>query len=198
MGKSCLSIQATKHKFETNYAATVGFEFFSFNVKLNEEVIRLQIWDTCGQEVYRSLINGFYRNSSLAILVYSIDSMKSFRNLEIWINEIKLNSNPNVKVFLIGNKKDLESKREVPISKAKQFYKDHNLNMFFEASAKTGFNSQKIFVEAANILFTESMKVTNEINKNKLDDLKSPYLNLGQDGNINFDDDDKTKKRCCK
>ena len=72
MGKSCLSIQATKHKFETNYAATVGFDFFSFNVKLNEEVIRLQIWDTCGQEVYRSLIGNFYRNCSLAIIVYSI------------------------------------------------------------------------------------------------------------------------------
>ena len=72
MGKSCLSIQATKHKFETNNAATVAFEFFSFNVKLNEEVIKLQIWDTCGQEVYRSLISNFYRNCSLAFLVYSI------------------------------------------------------------------------------------------------------------------------------
>ena len=198
VGKSCLTMKATKNIFENYYSPTIGFEFYTFNVRIKNKNIRLQIWDTCGQEVYRSLINGFYRNSSLAILVYSIDSMKSFRNLEIWINEIKLNSNPNVKVFLIGNKKDLENKREVPISKAKQFYKDHNLNMFFEASAKSGFNSQKIFVEAANILFTESMKVSNEINKSKLDDLKSPYLNLGQDGNINFDDDDKTKKRCCK
>jgi len=65
-------VQATKHKFETNYSATVGFEFFSFNVKLNEEVIKLQIWDTCGQEVYKSLISNFYRNCSLAIIVYSI------------------------------------------------------------------------------------------------------------------------------
>ena len=72
MGKSCLSIQASKHKFATNYSATVGFEFFSFNLKLNEEVIKLQIWDTCGQEVYKSLISNFYRNCSLAIIVYSI------------------------------------------------------------------------------------------------------------------------------
>ena len=72
MGKSCLSVQATKHKFETNYAATVGFEFFFFNVKLNDEVIKLQIWDTCGQEIYKSLITNFYRNCSLAIIVYSI------------------------------------------------------------------------------------------------------------------------------
>ena len=72
MGKSCLSVQATKHKFETNYAATVGFEFFSFNIQLNNEVIKLQIWDTCGQEIYKSLISNFYRNCSLAIIVYSI------------------------------------------------------------------------------------------------------------------------------
>jgi Ras-related protein Rab-6A len=66
-------MQATKKKFENNYLATVGFEFFSFNIKFNEKVIKLQIWDTCGQEVYRSLITNFYKNSSLAIIVYSID-----------------------------------------------------------------------------------------------------------------------------
>ena len=56
-----------------NYIATIGFEFFSFNVKFGDKVIRLQIWDTCGQEVYKSLVSSFYRNSSLAIVVYSID-----------------------------------------------------------------------------------------------------------------------------
>jgi small GTP-binding protein len=73
VGKSCLTIKATKNLFETAYSATVGFEFFTFNVKINEKVVKLQIWDTCGQEVYRSLITNFYRNSSLAILVYAID-----------------------------------------------------------------------------------------------------------------------------
>ena len=73
VGKSCLSIQATKHSFEKNYIATVGFEFFSFNIRMNNKVIKLQIWDTCGQEIYRSLVTNFYRNSSLAIVVYAID-----------------------------------------------------------------------------------------------------------------------------
>ena len=73
MGKSCLSIQATKHKFEKNYLATVGFEFFSFNIKMKNTIVKLQIWDTCGQEQYRSLVSNFYRNSSLAIIVYSIE-----------------------------------------------------------------------------------------------------------------------------
>ena len=73
VGKSCISLQATKHKFQSNYMSTVGFEFFAFNIKIGEKVIKLQIWDTCGQEVYRSLISNFYNNSSLAIIVYAIN-----------------------------------------------------------------------------------------------------------------------------
>ena len=73
VGKSCLSIQATKHEFQKNYIATIGFEFFSFVIRFGDKVIKLQIWDTCGQEVYKSLVSSFYRNSSLAIIVYSID-----------------------------------------------------------------------------------------------------------------------------
>ena len=197
VGKSCLTMKATKNIFENYYSPTIGFEFYTFNVRIKEKNIRLQIWDTCGQEVYRSLINGFYRNSSLAILVYSIDSMKSFRNLEIWVNEIKLNSSPNVKVFLIGNKKDLEEKREVSSTKGKQFYKDHNLNMFLETSAKTGFNSQKVFVEAANILYEESLKYAENLNNHKIKE-DTDNLHLGYDGNINLDDDNRNKKGCCK
>ena len=53
--------------------ATVGFEFFAFNIKIDGKVIKLQIWDTCGQEIYRSLISSFYKNSSLSIIVYAID-----------------------------------------------------------------------------------------------------------------------------
>jgi small GTP-binding protein len=73
VGKSCISLKATKKRFEENHMATVGFEFFSFIVKMNGKVIKLQIWDTCGQEIYRSLISSFYTNSSLAIIVYAID-----------------------------------------------------------------------------------------------------------------------------
>ena len=72
MGKSCLSLQATKKKFENNYLATVGFEFFAFNIRIDGKVVKLQIWDTCGQEIYRSLISSFYKNSSLAIIVKKI------------------------------------------------------------------------------------------------------------------------------
>ena len=73
VGKSSLSSQVTKHIFNNNYTSTVGFEYFSFNIKIGKKVIKLQIWDTCGQEVYKALVKSFYINSSLAIVVYSIE-----------------------------------------------------------------------------------------------------------------------------
>ena len=73
VGKSCLTTKAVKNQFEDSNTATVGFEFQSFNMKIDDKIIKLQIWDTCGQEIYRSLITNFYRNSALAIIVYSID-----------------------------------------------------------------------------------------------------------------------------
>ena len=73
VGKSSLSIQAARHTFAENYFATVGVEFFTFNIRIKGKVIKLQIWDTCGQEIYRSLVTNFYRNSSLAVIVYAIN-----------------------------------------------------------------------------------------------------------------------------
>lgn len=73
VGKSCLTMRGTKNLFDDQYNATVGFEFFTMSIKIGNIIEKLQIWDTCGQEVYRSLISNFYRNASLAFLVYSID-----------------------------------------------------------------------------------------------------------------------------
>jgi len=157
VGKSCLTMKATKNIFENFYSSTVGFEFYTFNVKIKDKNIRLQIWDTCGQEMYRSLINGFYRSASLAILVYSIDNENSFLNLESWLNEIKEKGNPDIKLFLIGNKNDLEDIRRVSEEQAKKFSMENGLDLFLESSAKTGFNAQKIFVEAARALLEQKL-----------------------------------------
>ena len=158
VGKSCLVIKAIKNYFEDLYAPTVGFEFLSFNAKIEDQTIKLQIWDTCGQEVYRSLINSFYRSSSLAILVYSIDNRNSFNHLEDWLNDIKTQSNPDTKIFLIGNKVDLEDKREISKEMGEKFCSDHNLSLFLETSAKTGFNAQNLFMQAGILLYKEHVK----------------------------------------
>ena len=169
VGKSCLTNRATTNLFEETYSATVGFEFLSFNVKINGKVVKLQIWDTCGQELYRSLITNFYRNSSLAIIVYAINSKDSFDNIEIWLRELRTHSNPDAKVFLIGNKIDLENERKITKEQGENYAKTNKLDLFIESSAKTGFNSKKIFIKAAKMLYDEHLKykdVEENINAN--------------------------------
>jgi small GTP-binding protein len=165
VGKSCLSIKASRNYFEDFYSPTVGFEFLTFNVKVEDQNIKLQIWDTCGQEVYRSLISSFYRSASLAIIVYSIDNEESYINIEKWLNDIKTQSNPDVKIFLIGNKADLEDKRQVTKESGEKFYKDHKLSFFTETSAKTGFNVQNVFIEVAKELYKQHEEIKNRVSR---------------------------------
>lgn len=73
VGKSSMTLNATKNIFNDKYLATVGMDFNIFNIKIEDKVIKLQIWDTCGQELYRAIVNNFYKFSSLIILVYSIN-----------------------------------------------------------------------------------------------------------------------------
>ena len=166
VGKSCLTTKAAKGIFDDSYSATVGFEFFAFNMKIDGKVIKLQIWDTCGQEIYRSLISSFYRNASLAMMVYSIDSKVSFTHIETWLKEVKLQSNPDIKIFLIGNKADLDEQREVQLNEAKQFKDENGIHFFSEASAKTGLNAKQVFIEAAKLLYTEHLKYKSRANNN--------------------------------
>ena len=158
VGKSCLTNKVTKNIFEESYNAIVGFEFFSFNIKIFEKIIKLQIWDTCGQELYRSLITNFYRNASLTIMVYAINNKDSFDNIDVWLKELKIHSNPDSKVFLIGNKIDLENERKVNREQGEEYSNQNNFALFMESSAKTGFNTQKIFIEAARILYNNYLK----------------------------------------
>lgn len=117
VGKSCLSIKGTKDSSYANIATnttTVGFEYVTltlkFNNMANNTIVKLQVWDTSGQEIYKSLVTNFYRSSSLAVVVYSIVDRKSFEDVEQWINEIKVNASERIKIFLIGNKSDLENR----------------------------------------------------------------------------------------
>ena len=165
VGKSCLTMRGTKNNFEDFYTPTVGFEFVSFNVRIEDKNIKLQIWDTCGQEVYRSLISSFYRSASLAIMVYSIDNDDSFNNIEKWLNDVKTQSNPNIKIFLIGNKADLEDKRKVSREAGEKFLKDHKLTYFIETSAKTGFNVQNVFIQAAKELYLSHEEIKNRVTR---------------------------------
>ena len=86
---------------------------------------------------------------------YLLFSKKTFNDIEMWLKELKTHANPDIKVFLIGNKIDLQDSRQVTTEEAKKFQTDFELNLYMETSAKTGFNAKEIFIEAARVLYKE-------------------------------------------
>ena len=191
VGKSCLTVQAVHNKFEELYRATVGFEFMSFNIRINKVVIKLQIWDTCGQEVYKSLITGLYRNTSLAIIIYSVANKNSFQHVENWIKELKSNSSKNIKIILVGNKCDLANERKISYQEGENLKKKHKLDYFLEASAKTGNNAKNILVEAAKILYKGYSEIKTNEENNILNDSQSNSQKLDSEKSVT------KKKKCC-
>ena len=162
VGKSCISLRATKSIFNEQYMATVGFEYCTFIARLNGEVLKLQIWDTCGQEMYRSLVSNFYKSSALAFVVYAINDRKSFEDVDEWIDGVRKNANSDIILFLIGNKFDVdEEERQVTYEEGEELKNKLGFSYFCEISAKTGFNTKEIFIEAIKVLYKKYKELMN-------------------------------------
>ena len=121
------------------------------NLTIKDRKIRIQIWDTAGQEAFRSITRSYYKNSTCAFIVYDITSRKTFDNVEIWLKECKDMCFKDILIVLIGNKSDLEGRRAVSFEEGQKFAEDNQL-LFFETSAKDGSNIQEIFTESATNL----------------------------------------------
>ena len=188
VGKSCLSLKATKGIFTEEYTSTVGFEFYCFNVKIDGKVVKLQIWDTCGQEAYRSLIKNFYRNASLAIIVYSVEDLKSFNDINIWLKQVKSYGIPSCKIFLIGNKIDTDN-REVTLEMGLKCKNDFFFDCFMETSAKEGINTKELFVNCATILYEENQSLIEHMMGDCSSDSDSLRFSLAKEDNYEETDD---------
>ena len=175
VGKTCLTTKATKNIFLENHQSTIGFEFFSFMIKIENKIIKLQIWDTCGQEIYRSLISNFYKTSSLAFIIYSITDRKSFDDIEKWVKELRTNCSPDIKIFLIGNKNDLEESRIISKLEGENLCKKYGFEFFMETSAKTGINAKEIFIKCAMILYKDILNYYKD-ERNFSTSSKSTYI----------------------
>ena len=166
VGKTCLLTKAQKNFFDQELKSTLGFEYYNITIKIKNKKILLQTWDTCGQESFKCIVNMFYKRVKLAILVYSIDNRKSFEGISFWLNEIRLNSDENVKLILIGNKNDLNDKREVSFEEGEEFSKSNGFNFFFETSAKEGDTPSVVLSKAAEILYDYEIELKKKANKN--------------------------------
>ena len=161
------------------------------NLTLKNRNIRIQIWDTAGQEAFRSITRTYYKNSTCAFIVYDITDKKSFDNVITWLNEVKDMCYKDILICLIGNKCDLEGKRVISFEDGKSLAEQNNL-LFYETSAKNGINIQECFNESATILVD---KIEN--GQLKLD-MASNGIQIG-----NFPESDPNglnnvnKKKCC-
>ena len=182
VGKSCLLTRAIENKYDDDYMVTIGADSSTLLVKIGTSLVQLQIWDTAGTEKYRSMIRVFFAGADAALLTYDITKKESFESLEYcWLDLVRQSTSANVKIVVVGNKKDLEASRQVDISKAEELVKSNDLFTFTETSAKTGEGILEIFMKLAKVLLKEcSDKVTHD------------GIKLGDETN-----DNESKEGCC-
>lgn len=141
VGKSNLLLRFTRNSFFTDHKPTIGVEFFSKTVQIqNNKLVRAQIWDTAGQERYQFIASSYYRESVGALLVYDVTNRKSFDHIPKWLKEVELHCDENCLCILVGNKCDLEeSQRQVSDLDGKAFAEKNGM-AFIETSALTAVN----------------------------------------------------------
>lgn len=147
VGKTCVVKMATTGTFGDDTVATLGASYVSKMVTVDKTDARLQIWDTAGQERYRGMTPMYFRGANVAIVMYSITDQESFDSIDSWVESLKENAEPNVVIFLIGNKCDLEDERRVSLEDG-QHKADEIRATFMEVSAKTGYQIDTLFLEA--------------------------------------------------
>ncbi|TPX55960.1 hypothetical protein PhCBS80983_g04900 [Powellomyces hirtus] len=162
VGKTSLMNQYVNKKFSTQYKATIGADFLTKEVMVDDRLVTMQIWDTAGQERFQSLGVAFYRGADCCVLVYDVNNVKSFETLDSWRDEFLLQASPrdpdNFPFVVLGNKVDIEeSKRQVSKKRAMTWCQQKGNIPYFETSAREAIDVEKSFQTVArNALQQES------------------------------------------
>jgi len=149
VGKTSLMNQFVHKRFSNQYKATIGADFLTKELMVDDKLVTLQIWDTAGQERFQSLGVAFYRGADSCVLTYDITDAKSFDSLDSWMDEFLVHANPsNPSTFpfvVLGNKADLANRRQVSTQKAKQWCSGKSDLAYYETSAKEAVNVEQAF-----------------------------------------------------
>jgi len=159
VGKTSFLLQYSEKKFYENTIMTTGLDYCIRTEIIDNIPVQLKIWDTAGQERYHAQTKSFLKNADAVMLIYDVTSKETYLNLKNWINSINTNpSQSNIKKIIIGNKIDLENKREVNKHEAEKFAKAHNIS-YFESSAKANINVlEPVLFLAKNVINSEEYK----------------------------------------
>ena len=146
------------------YSPTISIDTKNIQVKVNDTIIQINIWDCCGNEKFALNTPNLFKNASVTILIYAINDNESFKDLENWYNMLKENSNGSI-IFLIGNKIDLENERQVTREEGEKFKSNYDdIKMFFEASALKSINIDNLLDNIAISIYEKNKALENEEN----------------------------------
>ncbi|MFQ6125646.1 MAG: Rab family GTPase [Candidatus Heimdallarchaeota archaeon] len=143
VGKTSLTTRYATGEFRETYLTTIGVNFFRKDVQINDREVRVQFWDTGGQERFNILLPAYYKAAQAAILVYDLTSRESFEKITFWMNQV-LKHCPDARFCLVGNKNDLENQRSLSTAEGVKLSKKLGCK-FFETSAKTDTNVTEMF-----------------------------------------------------
>ncbi|CAG9813554.1 unnamed protein product, partial [Phaedon cochleariae] len=148
VGKTCVLFRFSEDAFNTTFISTIGIDFKIRTIDLDGKKIKLQIWDTAGQERFRTITTAYYRGAMGIMLVYDITNEKSFENIKNWIRNIEENASADVEKMLLGNKCELEEKRQVSKERGEQLAIEYGIK-FIETSAKASIRVEDAFFTLA-------------------------------------------------
>ena len=170
VGKTSLLSRFVNDKFEQKYRCTIGVEYKCKNISIDDNSIKLQVFDTCGAEKYRCITRSYYRSAKGIFLVFDLTNPISFAKLEDWLIDILKSAPKGVEIFLIGNKKDLESRRNVSKRVIENILSKHSIKNYIETSALTGEGVIEAFHKMSEILMDKEKlnKITYGDNKSQV------------------------------
>ena len=192
VGKTNIMSKFLKNQFMEESKATIGVEFGSKLFNHEGHKIKAQIWDTAGQEKYKAITGAYYKGSKGALVVYDITQKKTFENIEKWVNDLKAAGDPKITIILIGNKNDLDDKRQVSKDQGEEKARSFGC-AFLETSAYSGDNIDKAF----NLMVKEIYEKFSNDSTGE-DELAPGSNGNGEDVKLdNVNDKNIKKKSCC-
>ena len=182
VGKTSLIRRYTNNIFNINHLETIGIEFFNKEERINDQIIQIKLWDTAGQEIFHSLTKNFYRKADGIIIVYDITNKESFERIQDWVKSVYDNTDTykEIQMIIVGNKIDLEERREVSKEEGLKIGKYFEID-FFEASAKNAEGVMNFMI-----------KIIEDILNNKVNNRNSINIKNYKNGN----DDEDNERNC--
>ena len=190
VGKTNMLSRYISNEYDPNSQSTIGVELSTKTFTFDKDEVKVQIWDTAGQEKYRSITSSYYKGAQGCLLVYDITRKDTFDNIDKWFSELKSSTNNEINAILVGNKCDLSDKREITIEEAQKKAKLFNV-AFMETSALDGTNIEKAFYELVNNVYQNNKQTFNQ-------EIKVMFGDKGVE--IKQEQNNETKKKnnwCC-